>query len=50
MVIFATGNSRPEFLTAALALSTDSLTAVAGRPTIINFGIPLEISVSTSIM
>ena len=47
-VIRLIGNSYPQFFIEALTRSLDSFTAVSGKPTISNDGIPLERSVSTS--
>ena len=47
-VIRHDGRAKPQFLSAALTLSRDSLTAVSGRPTISKTGSPWEMSVSTS--
>ncbi len=41
------GNSRPEFWTAARTRSRDSLTARSGRPTSVNAGSPRRTSTST---
>ena len=41
------GNSSPAFLMAPRTRSVDSLTAVSGRPTILNAGRPGETSTST---
>ena len=44
------GKSYPEFVIADLTLSLDSLTSVPARPTIEKHGIPLPISISTSMI
>jgi len=47
-IILSPGNLYPEFFTALLTLSRLSRTAVSGSPTMLNTGIPKEISTSTS--